>query len=143
MKIKSQRGLEDLCNAVVERAADDYRHAYLGYDVERHKPELEMDQLEHWFHSEDYSKFTDVDPDYLLKKLKISTLEDGMSVMKDVLSPMGNKYKITLTVYKPKGQDDVNYRIPPILEKYFFTAIREAINDFKKKKDVLEGKDKT
>ena len=65
-------GYQALANAIVEQAAKDYRAALKA--LRRHpdsKTSMEKAmELEQFFHSGWYSILTDVDPDYLISKLR-------------------------------------------------------------------------
>jgi hypothetical protein len=63
---------ENLANAIIKQAARDYMRSLRR--LKKHpynKKELsEVKQLEEFFHSRWYSVLTNVDPDYLIQKLK-------------------------------------------------------------------------
>jgi len=64
--------LENLANAIVIRASNDYRHALriLKRYPESKKAYAEKQEIEEFFHSGWFKLLTKVDPDYLLKRLK-------------------------------------------------------------------------
>jgi len=73
MKIVGEReAYEDLANAIVVTAVQDYKHALVR--LKRH-PESEsakrdVERLEKFFFSEWYELLTNLDPSYLIRKLK-------------------------------------------------------------------------
>ena len=62
---------QDLTNAIVVQAADDYRKALDGKSYSKLKtPEGVIEELEKFFHSSWYRMLTKVDGDFLIEQLK-------------------------------------------------------------------------
>ena len=65
-------GYEQLANAIIEQAADDYRKA--ARKIRRytdHEPaRAELRELERFFHSEWFCVLTETDGDYILRRLQ-------------------------------------------------------------------------
>lgn len=65
-----ERAYTDLANAIVVQAANDYRSALKGNDVEGKPPKSVLIELECFFRSDWYRMLTKVDPEYLMKQLR-------------------------------------------------------------------------
>ncbi len=63
---------ECLGNAIIIQAAKDYRMALRRLSRNRcnRDAQIQVDDIETFFHSELYSALTDVDPDMLIRKLR-------------------------------------------------------------------------
>ena len=63
---------ENLANAIVLKAVEDYRKALKQHSVNpmRRAPEQEIDSLERFFRSRWYSVLTSVDGEYLIRKIR-------------------------------------------------------------------------
>ena len=119
-------GMENLCNAIVEQAAEDYATAYMGGEVERKSPPDTMRECEKFFHSEWYKELTQVDGDFLMKQLKIRELEKAIKAFTTALNPTRN-VTFKITVGKTKTEEKVEYIIPPRLFAMFETVLRTEI----------------
>ena len=65
-------GYQALANAVIEQAAKDYRdviHRLKRYPDSKAAMETAM-EVERFFHSDWYAALTDIDPDYLIDRLR-------------------------------------------------------------------------
>ena len=61
-----------LAQAIIKEAADDYRQALRlsqRYPKSKYHQE-QIKELEDWFYSSQFEKLTDLNPEYLVKKLK-------------------------------------------------------------------------
>ena len=69
---ENYKAYENLANAIVKQAARDYMTALkrLKKDPYDRKKRKEVRELEEFFHSDWYELLTDVDPDYLIRKLR-------------------------------------------------------------------------
>ncbi len=69
--VSDDRAWEDLANAIIIRAVDDYKHA-LGY-LKRHpesaSAQREADELERFFYGQWIELLTNINPDQLLPKI--------------------------------------------------------------------------
>ena len=65
-------GYSDLANAIVEQAVKDYRAAVHDLKVIPNDPRSirTIRSVERFFHSPWYSMLTDINPDFLIQKLK-------------------------------------------------------------------------
>lgn len=70
---------EDLANAIVLKAAQDYKVLYRQYVFQSNGTGIrkELRRLERFFHSKWYQVLTSVDGDYLIKTLRAQVLEEG------------------------------------------------------------------
>ena len=62
--------LEDLTNAIVKQAADDYRKALRGKGYNGKTPAKIIEEVEKFFHSKYFELLTTVKGDYLIERLK-------------------------------------------------------------------------
>lgn len=61
---------QDLANAIVVQAAEDYRNALKGISYNHYPAEIIIERLEKFFKSDYFGILTRVDGEYLLWKLK-------------------------------------------------------------------------
>ena len=71
--IADNAGCEELANAIILQACKDYKSAYRRYlrrygNPDRLDPDLA--ELEHFFRSDWYKTLTDVDGEYLMKRMR-------------------------------------------------------------------------
>lgn len=66
------KAYENLANAIVQQAAQDYVYALrrLKKDPKNYSAQRSIWEQEKFFHSEWYTILTDADPDYLIRLLK-------------------------------------------------------------------------
>lgn len=62
--------LQNLSNAIVLQAVDDYRAALAGNGIGKKPPEFVIVEIERFFRSEWFNMLTDVDGDVLIKKIR-------------------------------------------------------------------------
>ena len=70
MQNPTNAALENLANAIILRAVDDYRKALRGVGYGRYSPERVIAEVEKFFLSEYFEILTRVKGDYLIAKLK-------------------------------------------------------------------------
>ena len=70
---------QNLANAIVLQAVEDYRNALKGISYNRYPPEIAILELEKFFHSEYFKTLTKVNGDYLIDKLKKEHKENERS----------------------------------------------------------------
>ena len=63
-------GVGLLCNAIIEQAAKDYRNALAKIRVDGKPSSWVIQDCENFFHSQWFSELTNVDGDYLIRKLR-------------------------------------------------------------------------
>jgi len=70
--VSEQKAYEDLANAIVVKAVDDYKRAYMKYLHEPYNIETKSrkDGLRVFFGSESYCALTTLDADYLLESIE-------------------------------------------------------------------------
>lgn len=83
MSIVTNTEWENLANAIIEQAADDYEATYLSRNRElitrsrKFNPEkISRYEVVEFFHSDWFRQLTSVDPDYILRKLDKKIAED-------------------------------------------------------------------
>ena len=67
---------QDLANAIVLLAVDDYRNALKGISYNRYPPERIIKDLEKFFRSDYFRTLTKINGEYLIEKLKAEHLEN-------------------------------------------------------------------
>ena len=65
-----QLGYQNLANAIVVQACNDYRNALNGIGCEYKSPEVVIREIEKFFHSSYYRMLTKVKGEYLIERLK-------------------------------------------------------------------------
>ena len=65
-----QNAYENLANAIVVQACNDYRNALDGIGCEYKSPQVVIKEIEKFFHSSYYRMLTKVKGDYLIERLK-------------------------------------------------------------------------
>lgn len=70
-------GWEALANAIVKQAAQDYREAlkFLRKHPDSKEAMKTAMEAEEFFHSDWYATLTDIDPDYLIDRLRKETVK--------------------------------------------------------------------
>lgn len=63
-------GYQELANAIVARAAEDYRNALNGISYNTYSPETIIKRLEKFFRSSWFRTLTKVNGEYLIEQLK-------------------------------------------------------------------------
>ena len=77
-----QENWEDLANAIILSAVEDYTYVYkrLLRPTTRKAAKNEISKLERFFYSDWYAMLTDVDPRYLLNKLQEAIENDQLEL---------------------------------------------------------------
>lgn len=70
--VGEQEAYENLANAIIKLAADDYKAALirLKRNPESESAKRDVEREERFFYSEWYEVLTDLDPSYLIRKMK-------------------------------------------------------------------------
>ena len=138
---------ELLTDAIVEQAADDYRKAFMGYQVESTRPaDYTMSELDKFFHSEWYRQLTNINGDWLMQKIRIDELENLLSLYKRFIGSIYEK-SITLTfrekVRESKKVKPVKADISPLFIEDFMNVLRtqEKVLEEMIKKEKEQGGD--
>lgn len=110
---------DELKNAIVRQAAEDYATAFMGNTVDNKKPEDMMRECENFFHSDWYRALTNgaIDGDWLARNVKIRELENAEKVYNEILSVCNNTtLRATVNFPKEKGKEKpkpMTYIFPP------------------------------
>ena len=103
---------EDLANAIIVQAAEDYRSAlkHLNHPnpEKRQRAEKQKLELERFFHSRWYARLTTLDPDYLLSRLQAEQEEKPASALKKPGTKPAGK---TNGVQRQKGNRSLSRRM--------------------------------
>ncbi len=69
--VSDDRAWEDLANAIIIRAVDDYKHAlgYLKRHPENEAAQRDADELERFFYGQWFELLTNISPDQILPKI--------------------------------------------------------------------------
>ena len=70
MSSLNEYACQELANAIVARAAEDYRNALKGIGYDKKSPEKVIKEVEKFFHSHYFKTLTRADGDYLIEKLR-------------------------------------------------------------------------
>ncbi len=70
MRDPIDRAYQDLANAVVKQAVEDYRKALRGIGCGERKPDRVAKEVEQFFRSHHFEIFTKVKGEYLIERLK-------------------------------------------------------------------------
>jgi len=130
-------GIVNLSIAIIQQACEDYKRAYMGEIVDHRDSEWMMRDIEKWVKSPDYEYLTKVNGSALLKKVRITALEEMIEVYEEVLNS-GRDAKIRLFVQKPKGMKNVNFQIPWEYSIDIFNLMREQLKTLKYAKEREE-----
>ena len=139
---------EDISIEIVKRACMDYAQCYLGTTLPAysegcrtarvHTPEETMKEVEKFFASDWFAELTNhaVDPERLLRQVKISALDDQIEYLEQMFK-ISNSPVIRAYIYRPKGQDNIKWEMPPCLTDVCLMALREKYVLLKKERDRL------
>ncbi len=72
----NDKGAQKLAIGIVKCAAEDYMKALSNRKVERVPPEVVMNDIEHFFFSPWYAQLTNLNPEYLIRKLREEVKND-------------------------------------------------------------------
>jgi hypothetical protein len=70
MRTEIDTAYEDFANAIIKKAADDYRNALDGLGYDQKDPDRVIREIERFFHSKWFKILTSVDGDYLIEKIR-------------------------------------------------------------------------
>lgn len=135
------QNVEELSNAIVRQAADDYRKVFLGYAIEGVGGfECSKRELDEFFYSDWYKKLTNLNADRLLQMLRIDELTRLLDFLKCFV---GSNYKksVQLSYYEKESSDTkskpklVKMNIPPIFMDKFLETIKLQITELEKMLD--------
>lgn len=134
----NQQGVENLCNAIVEQAAEDFADAFMGKRVDNKSPGDTLRETDRFFHSDWYHELTNIDGDWLMKAVKIRELDKAIASFKRMLAEDGT---IKFTIPKTKEKEGMNYSVPPRLTSEFQETIRYYITELEAEKEELLKED--
>lgn len=126
-------GFENLAIAIVQQACEDYKRAYMGELIDHRSSEWTMKEIEDWVRSSDYEYLTKVNGPALLKKVRITALEEMIEVYEDALRS-GRDTKLRIFIQKPKKVTNVSFQIPPDYLQDFFDVMRRQLTILKNEK---------
>ena len=69
MDWKVRECYQDLANAIVEQAVDDYRYALTGFPIKEHMV-VTVESLEHFFRSDWFRALTNIEGEYIITKVR-------------------------------------------------------------------------
>lgn len=116
MKI-CDKGVENLVIGIINQAAQDYKDALLENSIGKYKcsPRKMLNDCEKFFKSSYFELFTDINGEYLMKKIKLQTIEKVINNLSYFESVSHRSSQIVLQVYKSKKNRELQYCLP---EKY-------------------------
>ena len=128
---------DNLKNAVVRQAAEDYAAAFMGNKVGGKEPSAMMWECEKFFHSDWYAALTNgaIDGDWLARNVKIRELEKAAKTYEAILDTR-NSAAFRVTVHFPKEQDkeklkSITYIFPPKFAVGITDALRIQLETIK------------
>ncbi len=131
-------GMQNLCNAIIERAAEDYALAYMGNTVEGKTPVDVMNEVYRFFHSDWYFELTSVNGDWLMEHIKMRELEKAINVYEEALSVMRTcQYKLIMN--KTADEPAINFIVPPRLADDFEQVVRKQLGELRKELSDLKS----
>lgn len=81
-----QDAYQDLANAIIIQAVDDYRKALNGISYNSHAPEEIVKEIEKFFRSEYYLALTKVNGEYLIQQIRKEEL--GEEIYESIVSTL-------------------------------------------------------
>lgn len=133
-------GMENLCNAIVIQAAEDYATAYMGDYVEHKSPPSAMKECEKFFHSEWYKELTTVDGDFLMKQVKVRELEKAINAFTAALN-VSRAVTYKISVRKTDTEEKVDYNLPPRLAAAFTETVKVQLKLLQEELRMVQGND--
>lgn len=79
-----QDAYQDLANAIIVQAVEDYRKALNGISYNSHPPEEIVNEIERFFRSEYYRALTKVNGEYLIQQIRKEEL--GEEIYESIFS---------------------------------------------------------
>lgn len=110
---------ENLKNAIVQQAAEDYAAAFMGNKVGGKEPSAMMWECEKFFHSDWYAALTNgaIDGDWLARNVKIRELEKAAKTYEAILDTRSSAtFRAAVNFPKEQGKEkpkSVTYIFPP------------------------------
>lgn len=145
MAYTGDKYFDDLKNAIVRQAVEDYAAAFMGSMVDKKFPEEMMEQCERFFHSGRYAELTNgvIDGDWLARNVKIRELEKVIEAYKTILYGDGTAtFRVTVSFPYVKGrkkQKAVTYTFPPRLAKGILDYLWVQFGAVKEELKLLGG----
>ncbi len=128
--------LEDLKNAIILQAVEDYAKAFLGYKDSELTPDDMMKDCENFFKGDYYKLMTDLDSDLIIKVVKNREIDKVLDFIKRFKERNGQ----VRLVYKEsgKGGKQKTLTIPPRLTEDFIKAIDKLEIELIQEKETLK-----
>ncbi len=91
--VTKEEAYENLANAIIVSAADDYKEAYLRVmrNPDSDDAKQDLKGIEHFFYSDWFLLLTKVDADYLLRKIREMADEEEDKRLTKKANPRGTK----------------------------------------------------
>jgi len=139
---------ENLKNAIVQQAAEDYAAAFMGGKVDGKEPQDVMRECEKFFHSGWYTQLTNgaIDGDWLARNLKIREMEKAAKAYGEMLGICNNvTFRATVNYPKEKGKDKqktMTYIFPPRLADGIMDTLRLQMETIRAEIRKLESENR-
>ncbi|WP_298031053.1 hypothetical protein [uncultured Dysosmobacter sp.] len=139
---------DNLKNAIVQQAAEDYAAAFMGNEVGGKKPADMMQECEKFFRSGWYTELTNgaIDGGWLARNLKIRELEKAAKAYEAMLGICNSTtFRSTVTFPKEKGKEKpkpMNYIFPPRFAGDIMGTLRIQLETIKAEIRELEKENK-
>ena len=128
---------DNLKNAIVRQAAEDYAAAFMGCSIDGKSPEDTMLECERFFRSDWYDTLTRgaVDGEWLMRNIKIRELENTLEIY---------TIKVAVAFLHDKGgkkRKPLNYIFPPRLASGLMDMARIQLETLKTELEELKKQD--
>ena len=138
---------ENLRNAIIQQAAEDYAAAFMGNGTGGKAPEDVMSECERFFRSDWYEELTGgaVDGEWLMKTIKIREVEKAVETYETIVG-LCNRCTFQATVSFPhtKGREKrkpLHYIFPPRLVPGLMDMARIQLEELKLQLKELKSED--
>lgn len=128
---------DNLKNAIVQQAVEDYAAAFMGNKVGGKGPSAVMWECEKFFHSDWYAALTNgaIDGEWLARNVKIRELEKAAKTYEAILDTRSSAaFRVTVHFPKEQGEEkpkSITYIFPPRFAVGIMDALRIQLETIK------------
>lgn len=136
---------ENLRNAIIQQAAEDYATAFMGNGTGGKAPEDVMSECEKFFRSDWYEELTGgtIDGEWLIKTIKIRELEKAVETYEAITGLCNHcTFQVTVSFSNTKGGEKrrpLHYIFPPRLVPGLMDMARIQLEDLKEQLKELKS----
>lgn len=138
MKI-CDKGVENLVIGIINQAAQDYKDALLENSIGKYKcsPQKMLTDCKKFFESSYFELLTDVKGEYLMKKIKLQTIEEVINNLSYFESVSHRSSRIVLQVFNSKKNRELQYCLPPKYRHIVDNTIFKIIKHLEEEKEKI------